>query len=70
MSATRKQSASRWSSACWNEPELAASLAAVPQHEINSSEAERWKRENREAIQTLNRIVEEHGLFSDDHRVF
>lgn len=28
-------------------------------------EADRWKLENHEAIQELNRIVEERGLFSD-----
>ncbi|MGL4755123.1 MAG: type II toxin-antitoxin system CcdA family antitoxin [Aeromonadaceae bacterium] len=49
---------------------LSATLATALQHEISGSEAERWKRENREAIQTLNRMVEERGLFSDDHRTF
>ena len=49
---------------------LSATLATALQHEISGSEAERWKRDNREAIQTLNRMVEERGLFSDDHRTF
>ncbi|RWT68769.1 hypothetical protein DN604_23105, partial [Aeromonas caviae] len=30
-----------------------------------NAEADRWKLENHEAIQELNRIVEERGLFSD-----
>ena len=49
---------------------LSATLATALQHEISGSEADRWKRENRDAIQTLNRMVEERGLFSDDHRTF
>ena len=49
---------------------LSATLATALQHEISGSEAERWKLDNREAIQTLNRMVEERGLFSDDHRTF
>ncbi|MFM5075699.1 type II toxin-antitoxin system CcdA family antitoxin, partial [Aeromonas hydrophila] len=36
---------------------LSATLATALQHEISGSEAERWKRDNREAIQTLNRMV-------------
>ena len=49
---------------------LSATLATALQHEISGSEADRGKRENRDAIQTLNRMVEERGLFSDDHRTF
>lgn len=49
---------------------LSATLATALQHEISCSDADLWKRENRDAIQKLNKIVEERGLFSDDHRVF
>ena len=49
---------------------LSATRATALQPELSGSEAERWKRDNREAIQTLNRMVEERGLFSDDHRTF
>ena len=49
---------------------LSATLATALQNEISGSEAERWKRENSAAIQTLNRITEEHGLLSDDYRAF
>ena len=50
--------------------DLSATLATALQREISGSETERWKSENREAIQILNRMVEERGLFSDDHRAF
>ena len=43
---------------------------AALKHQIRESEAERWKRANRKAIQELNRITDEHGLLSDDHRTF
>ncbi|MFM5650610.1 type II toxin-antitoxin system CcdA family antitoxin [Aeromonas veronii] len=49
---------------------LSATLATALKHEISGSEAERWKLENRDAIQKLNMMVEERGLFSDDHRAF
>ncbi|WP_270827573.1 type II toxin-antitoxin system CcdA family antitoxin [Aeromonas sp. Y318-1] len=49
---------------------LSATLATALQREISDSEAEYWKRENRTAIETLNRINEEHGLLSDDYRTF
>lgn len=49
---------------------LSATLAAALLNEINGTEADRWKRENSMAIQTLNRITEEHGLLSDDYRAF
>lgn len=49
---------------------LSATLAAALQQEISGSAVERWRLENRSAIQTLNRITEEHGLLSDDYRVF
>jgi antitoxin CcdA len=49
---------------------LSATLATALQHEISGSEAERWKLENRDAIQKLNMMIEDRGLFSDDHRAF
>ena len=49
---------------------LSATLTAALLQEVSVSEAERWKRENREAIQTLNQMVEERGLLSDDYRAF
>ena len=30
----------------------------------------KWQEENREAIEAVNRLIEEHGLFSDGIRMF
>ncbi|WP_071531055.1 MULTISPECIES: type II toxin-antitoxin system CcdA family antitoxin [unclassified Pantoea] len=49
---------------------LSAILSRALQHEIRATEAERWKRENSEGLQELNRITEEHGLLSDEYRTF
>lgn len=39
-------------------------------HAVKESLAERWLKENADAIQAYNRRVEAHGVFSDDPRVF
>lgn len=49
---------------------LSAILSKALQHEIRTTAAERWKRENSEGLQELNRITEEHGLLSDEYRTF
>lgn len=49
---------------------LSAVLSKALQHEIRTIEAERWKRENSEGLQELNRIIDEHGLLSDEYRTF
>ncbi|GKX60123.1 type II toxin-antitoxin system CcdA family antitoxin [Leminorella grimontii] len=49
---------------------LSAVLAKALKHEIHTSEAEKWKRENQAALQELNRITDEQGLLSDDYRAF
>lgn len=49
---------------------LSAVLSKALQHEIRTTEAERWKRENSEGLQELNRIIDEHGLLSDEYRTF
>jgi len=49
---------------------LSAVLAQALQQEINATGAERWKMENRAALQELNRITDEHGLLSDEYRTF
>ncbi len=46
------------------EKEMAAKFNQLGQRK--NAEADRWKRENNEAIQELNRMVEERGLFSDE----
>jgi antitoxin CcdA len=37
---------------------------------VRAAKAERWYEENREAVDAYNRWVEEHGLWSDGHRLF
>ncbi|NPE50280.1 antitoxin [Dickeya dadantii] len=49
---------------------LSATFAEALKREIRTSEAERWKRENRTGLQELNRITDVHGLLSDDYRTF
>ena len=49
---------------------LSATLTAALLREIQESEATRWKRENSQAMQELNRITDDHGLLSDDYRTF
>lgn len=38
--------------------------------ELKATEAERWKHKNRPGLEELNRITNEHGLLSDQHRTF
>jgi antitoxin CcdA len=49
---------------------LSATLAEALKREIRSAENEKWKRDNQDAFQELNRISDEHGLLSDEHRTF
>ncbi len=49
---------------------LSATLEQVLRTKLAESEAETWKKENKRAIQAYNEMVEEHGLFSDEHRKF
>ncbi|WP_343550944.1 type II toxin-antitoxin system CcdA family antitoxin [Pantoea sp.] len=49
---------------------LSAILSQALQHEIRASEAEKWKQENSDGLQELNRIIDEHGLLSDEYRTF
>lgn len=49
---------------------VSAVLAKALEHEIHTSETEKWKRENQAALQELNRITDEQGLLSDGDRTF
>jgi len=49
---------------------LSAALTEALKREIKKAEAEKWKQENKRAIEELNRITDEHGLLSDDYRTF
>lgn len=50
------------------EKEMAAKFNRLGKRK--KAETDGWARDNYEAIQELNRIVEDRGLFSDDHRAF
>lgn len=49
---------------------LSATLEQVLRDKLAEQEAENWQKENKRAIQAYNDMVEEHGLFSDEHRSF
>ncbi|EGG99321.1 Acetoacetyl-CoA synthase [gamma proteobacterium IMCC2047] len=49
---------------------LSATLEQVLRDKLAEKEAENWQKENKRAIQAYNDMVEEHGLFSDEHRSF
>lgn len=53
-----------------NKINLSATLERALAQQLRQSEREKWKSENREAIETLNELVEKHGLFSDSFRNF
>ncbi|MDJ0806455.1 MAG: type II toxin-antitoxin system CcdA family antitoxin [Gammaproteobacteria bacterium] len=49
---------------------LSATLESALAQQLRKNEREKWKNENREAIEALNELVEKHGLFSDSFREF
>lgn len=49
---------------------LSATLEQVLRTKLAEIEADNWKRENKRAIQAYNEMVNEHGLFADEHRQF
>lgn len=49
---------------------LSATLEQVLRDKLAETEADNWRKENKRAIQAYNEMVEEHGLFSDEHRPF
>ncbi|MDD5037233.1 MAG: type II toxin-antitoxin system CcdA family antitoxin [Methylococcaceae bacterium] len=60
---------------CWREakplginrsPAFEAHLA----ERVKAGKREKWRDENREAVEAYNRRVEEHGVFSDGWRSF
>jgi antitoxin CcdA len=48
---------------------LRRSLPQLQDKERAASDEE-WRKENREAIEAINRFIDEHGLFSDGIRMF
>ncbi|ELH8610906.1 TPA: type II toxin-antitoxin system CcdA family antitoxin [Enterobacter kobei] len=49
---------------------VSALLTRTLENEIRRLEAQRWKEENREGIEALNRFIEENGSFADQVRRF
>jgi antitoxin CcdA len=48
---------------------LRRSLPELQDRERDAADAT-WRNENREAIEAVNRLIEEHGMFSDGMRMF
>jgi len=49
---------------------LSATLEQALKDKLKSIEAEKWVKENKNAIQAYNEFVDEHGCFSDEFREF
>ncbi|MBS7325499.1 MAG: type II toxin-antitoxin system CcdA family antitoxin [Thiopseudomonas sp.] len=49
---------------------LSAALETALAERISASQREQWLEENRSAIDAYNKMVEEHGVFSDELRSF
>ena len=49
---------------------LSATLESALESVVRSAEKEDWLKENKKAISSLNKLVDEHGLFSDSFREF
>ncbi len=49
---------------------LSATLEQALKAKLAETEAEKWKKENKNAIKAYNEFVEEHGCFSDEFRAF
>ncbi len=49
---------------------LSATLEAALINELKAARRNLWLAENKEAIETCNKLADIHGLFADKHRVF
>jgi len=49
---------------------LSAALEQTLKAKLAETQANKWQRENKNAIHEYNRFIEEKGLFSDEHRGF
>ena len=52
------------------ERNLSALLERALEDELKQHRADKWRRENRKAIQGHNRFIKANGLLSDDWRKF
>lgn len=49
---------------------LSATLERALEDELRNAEQESWRKNNRKAIDELNKLADQHGLFSDAYRKF
>lgn len=49
---------------------LSATLEEALMAEVKKRKSDKWRKENKVAMEALNRFTEEHGLFSDEFRTF
>jgi antitoxin CcdA len=49
---------------------LSATLEHALESELRKTERENWLKDNKKAIDSLNKLVEQNGLFSDKYRRF
>lgn len=49
---------------------LSATLEQALQDKLKAVEAEKWQKDNAQAIAAYNHFVDENGCFSDDYRAF
>ena len=49
---------------------LSATLESALESVVRAAEKEHWLQENKQAINSLNKLADEHGLFSDSYREF
>ncbi|BBT46517.1 MULTISPECIES: type II toxin-antitoxin system CcdA family antitoxin [Enterobacterales] len=49
---------------------LSATLVAALDAELRRYAAQKWQKENMEALDALNRFHDENGCFSDEYRTF
>ena len=49
---------------------LSATLEQALRDKLAQLEAEKWLKENKNAIKTYNEFVDEHGCFGDEYRSF
>ncbi|HIC0097272.1 TPA: type II toxin-antitoxin system CcdA family antitoxin [Escherichia coli] len=48
----------------------ATALTTVQDDKLRQCEADKWKEDNREALEELNNFHDEYGCFSDEYRTF
>lgn len=49
---------------------LSATLEHALKKKLAESKAEKWLKENKNAIQAYNDVIQEHGMFGDEYRKF